>query len=152
SVCNGVENLAVRHFAQAIVLKRNHGRKPVLLRDSIATSRSAVAHSARNVEPLLPALHQLPCNRQRNSCSPLVAHFAGIEVISSGTERDSHVRLLRRVFCHTARRAVGLRFWGSWIVIRSIAGRHFVTDRNRTSDRQTRTASIGKKIERCLCA
>src|SRR5206468_5563138 len=133
-------NLAIRHFAKAIVLKRNHGRKPVLLRDPIAASHSAVAHCARDVEPLLPARHQLARYWQRNPGSPLVAHFAGVEVIGSSTESDPHMRFLRRVCCHARRRVLGLRF------------RHFVADGDRASYWQTRAASISKKIERRLCA
>jgi hypothetical protein len=103
SVCNGIENLAVRHFAEAVVLKRNDSGKPVLLDDPVARSCRAVAHCARDVEPLLAALHQLARYWQRTPGSPLVAHFAGVEVISSGTESDPHVRFLRRVACHAGR-------------------------------------------------
>src|SRR5216117_2344453 len=134
-VSNGVENLAVRHFAKAIVLKRNHGRKPVLFGDPIAASRSAVAHRASDVEPLLPALHQLARYWQRNPSSPLVAHFAGIEVVSSGTESDPGVRFVWPVSCYAGRRALSLRF------------RHFVAYGDRASYWQTRTAFISKKIE-----
>src|SRR6516162_4601797 len=88
SVRDRVENLTIRHFAEAIVLKRNDGRKPVLLCDPIAASRSSMAHYARDVEPLLPALHQLARHWQRDPGSPLVAHFASVEVISSGTKGD----------------------------------------------------------------
>src|SRR5437773_12561129 len=140
SVCNGVENLTVGHFAKAIVLKRNHGRKPVLLRDPIAASRRAVAHCARNVEPLLTALHQLARYWQRNPSSPLVAHFAGVEIVGSGTESDPRVCFLWRVSCHAERRSLGLRF------------RHFVADGDRARYWHTRAASISKKIERRLRA
>src|SRR4029077_3724428 len=116
-------------------------RKPVLLRDPVAASRRAVAHRASDIEALLPALHQLARYWQRNPASPLVAHFAGVEVISSGTEGDSHVRFLRRVSsCNARRRALCLWF------------RHFVADGDRASYWQTRTASISKKIERRLRA
>jgi hypothetical protein len=125
---------------EAIVLKRNHGRQSVLLCDPIAASRSTVTHRARDVEPLLPALHQLARYCQRNPGSPLSAHFPSVEVISSGAEGDPHMRLLRRVSGHAGRRALGLRF------------RHFVADRDRASYWQSRTASISKKIERCLRA
>src|SRR5262249_10811098 len=135
SVRDGIENLAVRHFAEAIVLKRDHSSKSVLFNDAIAHGCGAVAHCARDVEPLLPALHQLARYWQWNPGSPLVAHFAGVEVISSGTEGDPHVRFLRRVSCHAGRRA--LRLWF----------RHFVADGDRASYWQTRTASISKKIE-----
>src|SRR5206468_12329201 len=117
----GVEGVAVRQFPKASVLKRNHGRKPVLLRDPIAASRSAVAHCARDVEPLLPALHPLARYWQRNPGSPLVAHFACVEVISSGTKADPDVRFLWRVSCHAGRRALSLCF------------RHFVADGDRAS-------------------
>src|SRR4029434_7604436 len=77
---------------------------------------------------------------ERTPGSPLVSHFAGVEVIGSGTEGDPHVRFLRRASRHAGRRALGLR------------SRHFVADRDRAGYWQTRTAPISKKIERRLCA
>ncbi len=140
SVRDRVENLAIRHLADPVVLERNHRGKPVLLRNPVSSSCRAVAHYACDVEALLSALHQLARYWQRNPSSPLVAHFASVEVIGAGTETDAHVRFLWRVSCDAGRRALGFRF------------RHFVANRNRAGDWQTRTAAVRKKIQRRLRA
>jgi len=81
-----VENFAVRHFADAFILKRNHRGETVFFGDAVAQSRCTVAHHASDVETLLPALHQFACHLQWNTCSPVIAHFAGVVVISADTE------------------------------------------------------------------
>ena len=97
-----------------------------------------MTHRARDVETLLPAPHQFARDFQRDTCAPVIAHFAGVVVIGAGAKTGMWMRIGtdgggRRVEC------LGFR-------------RHLVANRNGAGDGQTRTASIGEEIKRRLCA
>src|SRR5436305_2317065 len=86
AIRNGIENLAIRHLTDSFILKGNDSRESVLLCDPVTCCGSAVTHRASDVETLLPSLHQVARDRNRNTCSPVIAHFAGIVVIGTGTK------------------------------------------------------------------
>ena len=100
-----------------------------------------MTHRASDIEPLLATLHQLARELQRNTCSPIVGHFAGVVIIRADTKADTRMRL-ERLNCGGDGSRRSDRF-GCW---------HFVANRQCASDRQTGTAPIGKKIEWRLCA
>src|SRR5207248_11107267 len=124
-------------FADAFVLKRHHRSEPIFFGDPIACSSGAMAHRARNVESLLPALHQVARHFNRNTSSPLIAHLAGVVIICAHAET--------RVWMRPGTDFNGLRFSGLGL-------RHFVPDRNCARNWQTRTAPICEQIEWRLCA
>ena len=99
-----VENFAIGHLADPFVLKRNDSREAVLLCDPVACCSSAVTHRASDVETLLPALHQLGRNRNRNACSPVIAHLASVVIIGAGTEISVRMRPVRTHVATPARR------------------------------------------------
>src|SRR5207249_2820625 len=74
---------------------------------------------------------------QWNTCSPLIAHFAGVVVIRADAETCVRMR-------PTIDRC-RLRF-------RRVRLRHFVTNRNRAGDGQTRATPVRKEIQGRLCA
>src|SRR6478672_12650091 len=101
-----------------------------------------MANRTGDVETLLSALHQFGVYRDRNPGAPVRAHLARIVIIRASTETDVGARELftsgsaaRRY----PRQRRHLRFW------------HFVTNRDRTRNRNPRSAAISEKIERCLC-
>src|SRR5438093_11036591 len=88
-----IENFAVGHFADPFVLESHDSREAILLGDPVARSGGAMTHRASNIEALLPALHQLARHFQGNTCSPIVAHLAGVVIIGANTESDTRMRL-----------------------------------------------------------
>src|SRR4029453_2536122 len=108
SVGDRVENLAVGHLADSVVLESYHGRETVLFGDSVALSRRAMTHRTSDVEPLLAALHQLGRDFQRNTCSPAIAHFACVVIIGA----DTKAGMWMRPWTDCCLRCVGRpRFW-----------------------------------------
>src|SRR6185436_731835 len=100
-----------------------------------------MANRTGYVEMLLSALHQFGVYRDRNAGAPVRAHLARVVIIRADAETDVSARELftsgsaaRRY----PRRRRHLRFW------------HFVTNRDRTRNRNPRSAAISEKIERCL--
>src|SRR5205814_7361478 len=93
TVSNRVENFAISHFADAIILQSNYGREPVLFGDSVACSRRAVTHRARDVETLLASQHQLALHFNRNTSAPSVPHFPRIIIIGSDTKTQTWMGL-----------------------------------------------------------
>src|SRR4029453_7277493 len=119
SVGDRVENLAVGHLADSVILERYHSRETVLFDDSVALSRRAMTHRTSDVETLLAALHQLARDFEGNTCPPAIAHFASVVIIGAGTEAGMWMR--PGTDCCLGR--VGyLRF------------RHLVTNRNRAAN------------------
>src|SRR4029077_2677561 len=101
-----------------------------------------MANRTGDVETLLPALHQFGVNRDWNAGAPVLSHLAGIVIIRASTETDVGARELftsGSTARRNPRRRGHLRFW------------HFVTNRDRTRNRNPRSAAISEKIKRCLC-
>ena len=100
-----------------------------------------MANRTVDVETLLPALHQFGVHRDWNAGAPVRAHLAGVVIIRAvaetecGCARTLHQRERRSAY---PRRRRHLRFW------------HFVTNRDRTRNRNPRAAAISEKIERRL--
>ena len=126
-----VENFAVGHLTNAIVLQSDDGIEAVLFGNSIPRCGRPVTHRASNVETLTAALKQLRRDRNGDSSSPIVAHFSGVDVIGADAKSSCALRLGR---------AGRLSF------------RHFITDRHRPIDRHPGTATVRKKVQRRLCA
>src|SRR6266446_10074545 len=105
----------------------------MLLGDPVSCSGGAMTHRASNIEALLPALHQFARHFQRNTCSPIVAHFAGVVIIGADTKSDT--RMLLERLTRGGRRGDRFGF------------RHLVANRKCAGDRRTRPAPIGKEIE-----
>jgi hypothetical protein len=100
-----------------------------------------MAHRASDVETLLPTLHQLARDFERNTCPPIVAHFAGVVIIGANTKADTRMRL-EHLNCGGGGGRRSDRF----------GFRHLVANRKCAGDGQTGAAPIGKKIEWRLCA
>src|SRR5207253_7440309 len=142
AISNGVENLAIRHFTYPLVLQSGHRVQAILLCDSVAGRGQSMANGTGNVETLLSALHQIGGNGDGNTSAPVRAHLARVVIIRADAETNPCARQFfaeRSAARRYPRRRGHLRFW------------HFVTNRDRTRNRNPRAAAISEKIEWRLC-
>ena len=67
---NGVENFAVSHSTNPIVLERNNGGEAVLFGNAVTSAGGTMTHGAGNIETLLTAFHQCRRNFDREAGAP----------------------------------------------------------------------------------
>src|SRR5262249_57396427 len=130
AIGDGVENFAVGHFPDPVILQSDDGVEAVLFGDAIARCGRAVAHGAGDAETFAPALKQLRRYRNWNSSSPFVTHLSSIDVIDAKTK--------------------GARHWFS--CGRHLRLRYFVTERHSSIHWHPWFAAVRRPVQRCLRA
>src|SRR5439155_9569129 len=141
TVGDGVENLTVSHLANALVLQGGDRVQAIQLGDSIAGRSQTVANGTVNIETLLPALHELFCDRNGNARAPIVPHLTGVVIIRAPAEDDS---VAGRFWPQRVRSR-----WNSWQCFQ-LRLWHFVANWDRVRDRKTRPATVPEKVDRRL--
>src|SRR2546423_6083934 len=103
AVGDRVENLAISHLANSVVLQSHDRGEPVLFGDAVTGRGRAMTHRASDTEALPAALHQRRCYFDRNAPAPMIAPFSRVVIIAAAAEGDAWMRF-RRFYCCGGRR------------------------------------------------
>src|SRR4029077_9786877 len=133
-----VENLAVSHLANALVLQGGDRVQAIEFGDAIAGCSQTMTNGTVDIETLLPTLHELFGDRNWNARAPIVPHLAGVVIISALAEADAvagRFRLRRVRSGRNFRQRFHLRHW------------RFVANRHRARNWKAWPTSIREKVD-----
>src|ERR1044071_4658028 len=92
AVGDRVEDFAIGHLANPLVLQTNDGREAVLLCASISVCRHSMTNSAIDIETLSPPLQQIARHRPRQAGSPVRTHLASVVIIGPSAKSQARSR------------------------------------------------------------